>query len=112
MTVEKHLDHHLRYDLVPLKGMSCSSTSLKRSQVSLTNFRDKLQFINAVKRSVFKLTKIPFLKCLISVYRLIVEILNYQNLFMESNLGDSFSSYVQFYSGGHSQNELQLLGRV
>ena len=51
-----------------------------------------------MKRLVFDLTKILFLKCLISVYRLIVEVLNDQNLFTESNLGDWFSSYVQFYS--------------
>ena len=54
-----------------------------------------------MKRLVLDLTKIPFLKCLISMYRLIVEVLKDQNLFTESNLGDWFSSYVQFYSGGH-----------
>ena len=47
------------------------------------------------------LKKIPFLKCLISVYRLIFEVLNDQNFFTESNLGDWFSSYVQSYLGGH-----------
>ena len=36
-----------------------------------------------------------------TVHRLIGEVLNDQNLFTESNLGDRFSSYVQFYSGGH-----------
>ena len=54
-----------------------------------------------MKRLVFDLTKIPFLKCLVSIYRLIVEVLNDQNLFTESKLGDWFSSYAQFYSGGH-----------
>ena len=50
---------------------------------------------------------------LISIYHLIVEVLNNQNIFIESNLGDWFSSYVQFYSSGNfSQNELQLLGVV
>ena len=34
-------------------------------------------------------------------YRLIAEVLNDQNLFTKSNLGDCFSSDVQFYSGGH-----------
>ena len=34
---------------------------------------------------------------------LIVKVLKGQNLFTESNLGDWFSSYVQFYSGGHYQ---------
>ena len=43
----------------------------------------------------------PFLKCLTSIYRLIVGVLNYQNLFTESNLGDSFSSCVQLYSSDH-----------
>ena len=65
-------------------------------------FRDKLQFgkfDETVK--YFDLTKIPFLKSLISTYRLIVVVLNDQNLFTESNLGDWCSSYVQFYSGGH-----------
>ena len=54
-----------------------------------------------MKLLVFDLTKIAFLKCLISMYRLLVEVLNYQNLFTESNLGDPFSSNVLFYSGGH-----------
>ena len=54
-----------------------------------------------MKRLVFDLTKIPFSKCLISMYRFMVEVLNDQNLFTELNSGDWFSSYVQFYSGGH-----------
>ena len=54
-----------------------------------------------MKRLVFDLTKTPFLKCLITIYRLKAEVLNNQNLFTESNSGDWFSSYVQFYSGGH-----------
>ena len=54
-----------------------------------------------MKRLVFDLTNISFLKCLIGIYRLIIEVLNDQNLFTESNLGNWFSSYVQFYSGGH-----------
>ena len=40
-----------------------------------------------------------FLKRLISISRLIVEVLNDQNLFTESNLVNWFSSYVQFCSG-------------
>ena len=72
-----------------------------------------MQFVNSVKGLVFDLTKIPLLKCLISIYRLIVEVLNDQNLFTESNLANWFSSYVQFCSGGLiSQNELKLLGSV
>ena len=54
---------------------------IEKSQVSSTNFRDKLQHLNSVKRLVFDLTKIPFLKCLISIYCLMVEVLNDQNRF-------------------------------
>ena len=54
-----------------------------------------------MKPLVFDLTKIPFLKCLISIYPLKVEVLSDQNLFTESNLGDWFWSYVQFYLGEH-----------
>ena len=54
-----------------------------------------------MKRLVFDLTKIPFLKRLIGIPRFIVEVLNDQNLFTESNLANWFSSYVQFCSGGH-----------
>ena len=54
-----------------------------------------------MKRSVFDLTKIPFIKRLIGISRLIVEVLNDQNLFTESNLANWFLSYVQYCSGGH-----------
>ena len=54
---------------------------------------------------VCNLTKIPFFKCLVSIYLLIAEVLNDQNLFTESSLGDWFSSHVQFYSGGRSFSE-------
>ena len=54
-----------------------------------------------MKRLVFDLTKIPSLKRLIGISRLIVEALNDQNLFTESNLVNWVSSYVQFCSGGH-----------
>ena len=54
-----------------------------------------------MNRLIFDLTKIPFIQCLISIYRVIVEVLIDQNLFTESNLGDWFSSFVQFYSAGH-----------
>ena len=65
-----------------------------------------------MKRSVFDLMKIPFLKRLIGTSRLIVEVLNDKNLFTESNLANRFSSYVQFCSGVISQNELKLLVNV
>ena len=60
-----------------------------------------MQSVNSAKRLAFDLTEIPFLKCLINIYRLIAKVLNDQNFFTESNLVDRFSSYVQFCSGGH-----------
>ena len=54
-----------------------------------------------MKRLVFDLTKILFLKCFIGISRLIVDVLNDQNLFTELNLVNWFSSYVQLCSGGH-----------
>ena len=70
-------------------------------KVSSSNLRDKMHFVNSVKRLVFDLTKIPFLKRLISIYHLIVEVLDDQNLFTESNLANWILCYVQFCSGGH-----------
>ena len=60
-----------------------------------------------MKRLVFDLTEIPFLKRLIRISCLIVEVLNDQNLFTESNLANWFSSYVQFCSGGHSSERTE-----
>ena len=54
-----------------------------------------------MKRSAFDLTKISFIKRLISISHLILEVLNDQNLFAESNLANRFSSYVKFCSSGH-----------
>ena len=54
-----------------------------------------------MKRLVFDLTKIPFLKRLIGICRLIVEVLDDRNLYTESNLANWFSSYVQFCLGDH-----------
>ena len=71
-----------------------------------------MQFVNSVKRLVFDLTKIPFLKRLMGISRLIVEVLDDRNLLTQWNLANWFSSYVQFCSGGLSQNELKLLGSV
>ena len=71
---------------------------VEKSKVSSTNLWDKLQFVNSVKRLVFDLTKISFLKGLIGISRLIVEVLNDQNLFTESNFASWFSSYVEFCS--------------
>ena len=53
-----------------------------------------------MKRLAFDLTKISFLKCR-NKSLLIVEVLNNQNLFTESNLANWFSSYVQFCSDGN-----------
>ena len=72
---------------------------IEKSKVSSTNLQNKLQFVNSVKRLVFDLTKIPFLKRLISIPRLMVEVLNDQNLFTKSNLANWISSYVPFCSG-------------
>ena len=58
-----------------LEGKSCSSTSLRKSKVNSSNLRDRLQFVNTVKHLVFNLTKIPSLKRLIGISRLIVEVL-------------------------------------
>ena len=54
-----------------------------------------------MKRLVFDLTNIPFLKRLIGISRLIVEVLSDQNLLTELNLANWLSRYVQFCSGGH-----------
>ena len=62
-----------------------------------------------MKRLVFDLTKIPGLKCLTSICRLIVEVLSDQNLSTESNLGDWFRVISSFFQVIISQNELQLL---
>ena len=56
----------------------------------------------------FDLTKITFLKRLIGISRLIVEVLDDQNLFTESNLVNWFSRHVQFCSGGHFLTSLTL----
>ena len=60
-----------------------------------------------MKCLVFDLKKIPFLKRLIGTSYLIVEVLNDQNLFTESNLANWFSSYIQFYSGGHFSERVE-----
>ena len=65
-----------------------------------------------MKRLVFDLTKRPFLKRLIGISRLIVEVLNNQNLLTESNLADWFSNYVHFCSGGHFSERAELLDGV
>ena len=46
---------------------------IEKRLTSSTGFRDKLQFVNSMKRLTFDLTKISLLKCLISIYRLIAE---------------------------------------
>ena len=71
-----------------------------------------MQFVNSMIRSAFDLTKVSFIKRLISISHLIVEVLNDQNLFTESNLANQFSSYVKFCSSGHSQKEMKLLASV
>ena len=60
-----------------------------------------MQYVNSMKRLVFDLTKISFLKRLIGISCLIAELLDDQTLFTESNLANWFLNYVQFCSGGH-----------
>ena len=85
----------------------------KKGKVSSTNLRDKLQFVNSVKRLVFDLTKISFLKRLISISRLTVEILNDQNLSHRIEFGKLvFELCPVLFWVVISQNELKLLGRV
>ena len=91
---------------------SRSSISLKKSKVSSTNLRNKLQFVNSVKRLVFDLTKIPFLDRLISISRLIVEVLNDQNLLQNRIWLIGFRVMSSFVQVVISQNKLKLLGRI
>ena len=65
-----------------------------------------------MKRSVFDLTKMPFPKRLIGILRLIVEVLNDQNLFTKSNLANWIRVMSSFVQVVISQNELKLLGSV
>ena len=86
--------------------------NIVEKKVNSTNLQDKLQFVNSLTRLVFDLTKIPFFKRLISISRLIVEVLNDQNLFTETSSANWFSSYVQFVQVVISQNQLKLFCRV
>ena len=65
-----------------------------------------------MKRSLFDSTKIPFLRRLIGISRLIVEVLNDQTLFTESNLANCSRVMSFFVQVVISQNELKLLGSV
>ena len=65
-----------------------------------------------MKRLVFDLMKIPFLKRLIGISRSIVEVLDNQNLFTESNLANWFRVMSSFVQVVISQNELKLLNSV
>ena len=110
--MEKNISHRLRYDLVQSRGNSCSSISLKKSKVSSIDLQDNFQFVNSVTRLVFDLTKIPLLKRLIYIPRLIVEVLNDQNGFTNRIWIMSFRVMSSFLQVVISQNELKLLGRV
>ena len=52
----------------------------------MVSFRDKLQFVNLMKRLIFDLTKILLPKSLILMYRLIAEVIHYQSLFTKLKL--------------------------
>ena len=69
--------------------------------ISLFSFPSVSKKTFHLKNTVFDLTKVPFLICLIVISCLMVAVLNDWNLFKKSNLVNSFSSYVQFCSGGH-----------
>ena len=112
VTVEKNLSRRLRDDLVQLEGTYALQHHSKNSEVSWTNLWDKLQFVNSVKRLVFDLTKIPFLKRLIGISRLIVEVLNDQNLLPNQIWLIGFRVMSSFGQVVISQNELNLFGSV
>ena len=63
-----------------------------------------------MKRLVYDLTKIPFLRCLISIYCLVVEVLNDENQNRIWAIG--FRVMSSFIKVVISQNDLQLLGRM
>ena len=65
-----------------------------------------------MKRLLFDLTQIPFLKCLIGMSRLIVEVLNDQNLLQNRIWLISFRVMSSFVQVVISQKELKLLGSV
>ena len=60
-----------------------------------------------MKRLAFDLTKMPFLKRLIGISRLIFEVLDYESSFTESKLANWFSSYVQFCSDAHFSEQAE-----
>ena len=77
-----------------------------------------------MKHFVFAFTKIPFLKSLIHISRLIVEVLDDQNLFLQNRIwligfrvmssfvqmANWFSNYVQFCSDGHFSERVEAAG--
>ena len=68
MTEEKNLAHLSEARFGTVKGKLMLFNIIEKSQVSWTTFRDKLQFVNSLKRLVFDLTEISSLKCLTSQY--------------------------------------------
>ena len=65
-----------------------------------------------MKHFLFDLTKIPFLKRLISISLLIVEVLNDQNLLQNQIWLIGFQVVSSFVQVIISQNKLKLLGSV
>ena len=96
-----------------VKGNSCSSTLLKnKSKVSSTNLRDKLQFVNSVKGLISDLPKITFLKRLITISCLIIEV-SMIRIFLQNQIWlIGFRVMCSFVQVVISQNELKLLGSV
>ena len=71
-----------------------------------------MQFVKSVKRLVFDLMKTSFPRRLIGISRLIVEVLNNQNLLQNRIWLIGFRVLSSFVPVVISQNELKLLGSV
>ena len=69
--------------------------------LSLTNFRDKLPFVNSMKSLIFDSTKILLPKRLDLTYSLIAKVMHYQILFTELKSSYQFLSSVRFYMGSN-----------
>ena len=68
----------------------------------MTNFRDKLPFMNLTKSLILDLTKILLPKRLVLTYSLIANVIYYQILFYRTEMELLvFKNYAQFYLGNH-----------
>ena len=70
--------------LKTLSGHSFRVTkNLQTNVLLISNFRDKLPFVNLTKSLIFELTKVLLPKRLVLTYSLIAKVMNYQILFTE-----------------------------